>query len=551
MAFNINVVNYDERRTIRSSKIVLYDLVKEQDLERFYAVRVNNRLRELTYELHYDATIEFLDLNDSDACSVFERSLRYLFCMAVYELYPELKFRLSYSVSRSILVSPLNFDNFNGEMINKIKTKMDELIASNIDIVKEIVPATEAESIYKQYGYYDKIEILKYRPETTVHFYRCKNYKNYMYGIMVPSTGYLKNYKILPYSSGIILQYPRSENEGNIPPFIDSPVFGRTLKESYRWGKLIGANSIAKVNESIKEYGDITFANICEARHNRQLAEIGSEIEKNIENIKLICVAGPSSSGKTTFANRLRIELLSRGIKTIRISIDDYYKLRKDIPLGDDGTPDLESIYALNIEQFNIDMLNLIQGNEVTIPHYNFKKGAIEEGPTYKLGEDEVIIIEGIHALNNMLTESITNEQKYKIYIAPQAQIFLDNHNPMSLTDLRLIRRMVRDFKFRNSPAVETLSMWKNVRLGEFKWIYDTQENANYVYNSFLQYELSVLKKYALPLLNAIKKDHEYFPMAERLVRLLKHFIDMDDSVVPNNSLIREFIGGSVYESML
>lgn len=551
MAFNINVVNYDERRTIRSSKIVLYDLVKEQDLERFYAVRVNNRLRELTYELHYDATIEFLDLNDSDACSVFERSLRYLFCMAVYELYPELKFRLSYSVSRSILVSPLNFDNFSGEMINKIKAKMDDLIASNIDIVKEIVPATEAESIYKQYGYFDKIEILKYRPETTVHFYRCKNYKNYMYGIMVPSTGYLKNYKILPYSSGIILQYPRSENEGNIPPFIDSPVFGRTLKESYRWGKLIGANSIAKVNESIKEYGDITFANICEARHNRQLAEIGSEIEKNIENIKLICVAGPSSSGKTTFANRLRIELLSRGIKTIRISIDDYYKLRKDIPLGDDGTPDLESIYALNIEQFNIDMLNLIQGNEVTIPHYNFKKGAIEQGPTYKLGEDEVIIIEGIHALNNMLTESITNEQKYKIYIAPQAQIFLDNHNPMSLTDLRLIRRMVRDFKFRNSPAVETLSMWKNVRLGEFKWIYDTQENANYVYNSFLQYELSVLKKYALPLLNAIKKDHEYFPMAERLVRLLKHFIDMDDSVVPNNSLIREFIGGSVYESML
>ena len=551
MAFNINVVNYNERRTIRSTKIALYDLVKEEDLEKFYAVKVNNRLRELTYEIHYDSTIEFLDLNDSDACSVFERSLRYLFCMAVYELYPELHFRLSYSVSRSILVSPLTIDKFTTEMLTAIKNKMDELITLNLDIVREIVPADDAEPIYKEYGYEDKIEILKYRPESTVHFYKCKNYKNYMYGIMVPSTGYLKNYKILPYSSGIILQYPRSENEGNIPPFIDSPVFGRTLKESYRWGKLIGANSIAKVNESIKEYGDITFANICEARHNRQLAEIGSEIEKNIENIKLICVAGPSSSGKTTFANRLRIELLSRGIKTVRISIDDYYKLRKDIPLGQDGTPDLESIYALNIEQFNIDMLNLIQGNKVTIPHYNFKKGCIEEGPTYQLEEDEVIIIEGIHALNNMLTESITDEQKYRIYIAPQAQIFLDNHNPMSLTDLRLIRRMVRDFKFRNSPAVETLSMWKNVRLGEFKWIYDTQENANYVYNSFLQYELSVLRKYALPLLNAIKRDHEYFPMAERLIRLLKHFVDMDDSVVPNNSLIREFIGGSVYESML
>ena len=550
MAFNINVVNYDEHRTIRSTKIALYDLVREEDLKKFYAVKVNNRLRELTYEIHYDSTIEFLDLNDSDACSVFERSLRYLFCMAVYELYPTLRFRLSYSVSRSILVSLLD-DKLDNDQINKIKEKMDELIDANIDIVKEIVPAAVAEPIYRQYGYEDKIEILKYRPESTVHFYKCKNYKNYMYGIMVPSTGYLKNYKLLPYSSGLILQYPRSENEGNIPPFIDSPVFGKTLRESYRWGKLIGANSIAKVNESIKEYGDITFANICEARHNRQLAEIGSEIEKNMDNLKLICVAGPSSSGKTTFANRLRIELLSRGIKTIRISIDDYYKLRCDIPLGEDGTPDLESIYALNIDQFNKDMLSLIQGNKVTIPHYNFKKGCIEEGPTYQLEDDEIIIIEGIHALNNMLTESVIDEQKYRIYIAPQAQIFLDNHNPMSLTDLRLIRRMVRDNKFRNSPAVETLSMWKNVRLGEFKWIYDTQENANYVYNSFLQYELSVLKKYALPLLNTIKRDHEYFPMAERLIRLLKHFIDMDDSVVPNNSLIREFIGGSVYESML
>lgn len=551
MAFKINVVNYNEQRSIRSSKIALFDLLRKEDLKRYYAAKVNNRLRELTYEIHYDANIEFIDLNDSDACSVYERSLRFLFCMAAYELYPNLKFRLSYSISRSILVSPLHDERFENEKFLRIKEKMDELIEADLDFVKQIVPASDAAPIYNKYGYDDKIEILKYRPESTVHFYKCKNYKNYMYGIMVPSTGYLKNYKLLPYSTGLILQYPRSENEGNIPPFIDSPVFGKTLKESYRWGKLIGANSIAKVNESVKEYGDITFANICEARHNRQMVEIGSEIEKNMDHIKLICVAGPSSSGKTTFANKLRIELLSRGIRTIRVSIDDYYKLRKDVPLDEDGKPDLESIYALNIERFNEDMVKLIQGERVTLPHYNFKKGIIEDGATYQLREDEVIIIEGIHALNNMLTENIIDEQKYRIYIAPQAQIFLDDHNPMSLTDLRLIRRMVRDYKFRNSPAVETLSMWRSVRKGEFKWIYDTQENANYVYNSFLQYELSVLKKYALPLLVSIKKDDEYFPMAERLIRLLKHFVDMDDSVVPNNSLIREFIGGSVYESML
>lgn len=551
MAFNINVVNYDETRTIRSSKICLIDLLRPEDLKSFYAVKVNNRLRELTYEIHYDATVEFIDLNDSDACNVYERSLRYLFSMAMYELYPDFKFRLSYSVSRSILASPISDNVFDNAKIEAIKAKMNELIEQDLELQKMIVPASKAEEIYRSFDQLDKIEILKYRPETTVHFYKSKDYLNYMYGIMVPSTGYLKNYNIIPYSSGIILQYPRSENEGNIPPFIDSPVFGRTLRESYRWGKLIGANSIAKLNESIKEYGNITFANICEARHNRQLVDIGNEIEKNIDNIRLICVAGPSSSGKTTFANRLKVELLSRGIKTIKVSIDDYYLLKKDIPLGPDGKPDLETIYALNIEKFNNDLVALIQGKTVTLPHYNFKKQIIEEGETYKLLDDEIIIIEGIHALNNMLTSSIGNDQKYRIFIAPQAQIFLDDQNPMSLTDLRLIRRMVRDYKFRNSPAEETLSMWKSVRQGEFKWIYDTQENANYVYNSFLQYELPVMKKYALPLLNSIPRDSEYFVMAERLIRLLKHFIDMDDNVVPNNSLIREFIGGSVYEHML
>lgn len=551
MAFEVKIKNYNENRKIRSSKIALIDLLKEDDLKKYYAAKVNNRLRELTFEIHYDSEIEFINLNDYDACSIYERSLRYLFCMALYELFPEKKVRLSYNVSRSILVSPIENTKINFEELDQIKAKMDEIISKDYEITKLIVPVDEAKKIYKQFNYEDKIDILKYRPETTVHFYKCNNYLNYMYGIMVPSTGYLKDYNLIMHSTGLILQYPRSENEGTIPPFIDAPVYGMTLKESYRWGRLIGANSIAKINNFIEEYGDITFANICETRHNHQLGEIGAQIEKNMENIKLVCVAGPSSSGKTTFANRLRIELLSRGIKSIRISIDDYYLTKNEVPLGDDGKPDLESLYALNIDRFNKDMANLIQGETVTLPHYNFKTGKIEDGATHKIEKDEIIIIEGIHALNNTLTSSIANEQKYRIYIAPQAQVFLDNQNPMSLTDLRLIRRIVRDFKFRNAPVVETLSMWDNVRKGEFKWIYDTQENADYVFNSFLQYELSVMKKYIVPLLNAMSKDDPYYPMAERLLRLLKHFKDMNDDVVPNNSLIREFIGGSVYENVL
>lgn len=551
MAFEVKIENYGVDKKIRSNKLALIDLIRDEDKTKYLAARVNNRLRELTYEIYYDCTVDFLDLNDYDACSVYERSLRYLFSMACKLLYPNLQFRMSYSVSRSIQVKGLSGATFSLDMVAQIDKKMREIVDADYEFKKVIAPIDEAKEIYKKFGYQDKIEILKYRPENTVHFYSCNGYMNYMYGIMVPSTGYLTDYKIRLYSDGIILQYPRSEEKGKIPPFIDAPVFGKTLNESFRWGKLIGANSIAKINEFKNFYGDIAFANICETRHNHMLSEIGQAIENNIDNIKLICIAGPSSSGKTTFANRLRIELLSRGIKSIKISIDDYYKLKSEIPLGEDGKPDLETIHALNIERFNHDLLNLIQGKTVTLPHFNFETGKIEDGKTISVEKDEPIIIEGIHALNNMLTSSIANEQKYRIYIAPQAQIYLDDQNPMSLTDLRLLRRLVRDYKFRNAPAEETLSMWQNVRAGEFKWIYDTQENADYVFNSFLQYELCVIKKYAMPLLTQIPKDNEYFPMAERLMRLLKYFEDMDDNVVPNNSLIREFIGGSVYQNVL
>ena len=258
-------------------------------------------------------------------------------------------------------------------------------------------------------------------------------------------------------------------------------------------------------------------------------------------------MAGPSSSGKTTFANRLRIELLSRGIKPIRISIDDYYKRDKDMPKNEDGEPDYESIDALDLALFNQNMVDLISGETVTLPKFDFQQGKRVPGRTLHVGKNEPIIIEGIHALNDRMAPDIPNSNKFKIFIAPQAQINLDDHNPLSLTDLRLIRRIVRDFKFRASSAEETLSMWPNVRKGEFRWIYDTQEGSDYVYNSMLSYELPVMKKYAMPLLEKIDKDSPYYPTAMRLMRMLKFFVDMDDEWIPSNSLMREFIGGSCY----
>ena len=342
--------------------------------------------------------------------------------------------------------------------------------------------------------------------------------------------------------------YPRPEANGEIPPFEDAPTFGKTLKRAYQWGQATGCDTIVGINQRIEKDGDVEFITLCEQKHNRQLCELGQMIEDEKESIRLICIAGPSSSGKTTFANRLRIELLSRGIKPIRISMDDYYLDRGQTPLDEDGKPDFESADALDIELFNQNLADLIAGLEVDLPKYDFMQGARIKGRTLSVPLDQPIIIEGIHALNERLTSSIPAHQKFKIFIAPQSQINIDNHNPMSLTDLRLLRRIVRDHQFRNSSALATLEMWPSVRKGEFKWIYPSQEGANYVFNSFSAYELSVMKKYAMPLLEEINTESEHFPVAERLIRMLKFFVDLPDNWIPCNSIIREFIGGSCYQ---
>lgn len=528
-------------------KVKLLDLIENKD-KSIICARVNNRLRELTYEVYYDANVEFLTVKDSDAIKIYEASLRFITAMAFHRIYPELKIRLCYNVSRSIFIQLANTKKSSDlEMVAKIEKEMRRIVEEDYPLKRFVVTNEEAKEVYKQNDLEDKLDILQYRPEKTVHLYDCDGYLNYMFSHMVPSTGYLKEFKLRLYQPGIILQYPRAECGGTIPEFVDAPTFGKTLKESHAWGKIAGADSVAGINKHIQQDGVIDFIQLCEARHNRMLSHLGDLIESDISNIRLICIAGPSSSGKTTFANRLRIELLSRGIKPIRISIDDYYLPKTLAPIDEDGKPDLESIEALDIELFNKHMLDLISGKTVQLPKFDFKIGKRVPGRVLKVDENEPIIIEGIHALNERMTTLIPKHQKFKIFIAPQAQINLDNTNPISITDLRLLRRIVRDYKFRAASAEETMSMWPSVRRGEFKWIYDTQEGADYVYNSMLSYELCVMKKYAMPLLSAIDQFDPYFPIAERLIRMLKYFDDMPDEWVPCNSLMREFIGGSCY----
>jgi uridine kinase len=544
MAFKLK---YLGQEAIFQDKVALKKLLPDQ--HQYLCAKVNHRIRDLNYEVYFDANIEFLTIFDQDAVRTYETTLRYLLAMAVYQLNPSYRFRFSYHISRSIFMEFSQPKKIDPSFVEKINQKLTQLVKDNVSFDRIIVPKEEAIQLYENLGYTDKVDILKYRPEKTVHFYQSGTYTNYMFGMMAISSRLIKDWKLIYYPPGIIIQYPRSEMKGKIPVFEDAPMFGQTLKESHAWSKITQADTVANINHYVSEDKVVDFINLCEAKHARMLVELGEAIEKRKDELRLVCIAGPSSSGKTTFANRLRIELMSRGFQPIRISIDDYYLPKNEAPKDSDGKPDLENIHALNLPLFNQHLAQLINGETVTLPQSKFD-ASLGKAKTLKIQEDTLIIIEGIHALNDALTSLVPKTQKYKIYISPQSQINYDHHNPMSLTDLRLLRRMVRDKKYRGSSAEQTIDMWPSVRRGEFTWIYKTQEEADYVFNSFLPYELCVMKRYAIPLLSAIQKESTYFPTAERLMRMLKYFVDMEEKWIPSNSLIREFIGGSCFREV-
>ena len=542
--FTINIAGTSHKL---KEKTPILNLIDNSGKE-FVVAKVNNRLRELNYELSFDSNVELLDLKTSDGVKVYETSFRYLLAMAFHNLYPDYQVKISYAISRSLLITLVSPKvQMDKKMLHAVLAELDRLVKADIPFTRAVMEKDDAYNYFVEHGQMDKAGALKYRPEKVCHFYKCGDYLNYMYGYMVPSTGYLHKYKLFCYDGHIIAQYPRYEANGEIPEFNDEPTFSRVLKGAHKWAKICNAEIIAKMNDHIEDATHVDFINMNETLHNDMLCELGSKIANDIENIRLICIAGPSSSGKTTFSNRLRIELMSRGITPLRISLDMYYKDRDDIPLDEFGQKDFEHINALDVELFNEHMSALIDGEEVELPNYQFEKGRAEHGFKTKIGPNTPIIIEGIHALNDQLSYAIPKHQKFKIFIAPQFQINIDYHNPISYTDIRLLRRIVRDKKYRGASAERTLDMWPSVRRGEFKWIYPYQEGCNYVYNSALTYELCVLKKYALPALQEVKPDSPYYVTANRLIKFLKYFKDMDDKWVPCNSLLREFIGGSCF----
>ncbi len=547
-------VNFNGQQLKVSEGTKVIDLVEKKDRKNLVVCQVGAQVKELNYKLsekNNGMTIKLLNLSNAEAGRAYRTSLSYIVAMAFYRIYPDVKIRFSYTISRSISCQALTA-NFNmSRAVDAISAEVKRIIDADLPIERVTVTTEEAMEIYGKFHLDDKIEMLKYRPEKTVHLYKCGDYYNYLHAYMVPSTGCIHNYTITPFSPGFVIQYPRHDLDGGIPEFEEEATYCKTLQKAYEWAVKAKIQTVSDINRKIDRGEVLEFVQLCEAHHNKQLTELGDMIEKEVENVRLVAIAGPSSSGKTTFCNRLRIELLSRGINPVTISMDDFYFEKEKIceiqgkPIG---KLDLEHINCLDIELFNKALFDLINGEEVTLPRFNFQLNRREAGKTIRVEQNVPIIIEGIHALNEKLTKSIPKHRKFKIYIAPHAQLNIDDHTPLSVTNARLIRRIVRDMKFRNCPAATTIDMWQSVRNGEFRWIYPNQENADYVFNSSLGYELCVLKKQAMDALTKITPSDPQYLVANRLIKILKYFREIDDeSLVPCNSLLREFIGGSCF----
>ena len=528
------------------------DQLKEEDKKRYFCVEVNGHIQELTYEfpMDMDATLEFLDLHDNTASRIYETSIRYVVSLAVKSIDKRLDCKFFYNISRSIFCRLIGKKKIHitPSFVAKIAQRVHEIVAADIPFSRIKISKEDALKIYHEQGYVDKMSVLKYRPENFVHLYKSEifdmTYYDYLYSPMVPSSGYLKDFILRFYEPGFLIQTPRSECDGKIPPFEDEIKFASTLADVSKWTELNQLDTASNVNRFIKKYGALALINLCESRMNDMLADLGRAIVSEGDIARLICVAGPSSSGKTSFANRLTYELMAKGLRPIRISIDDFYIPKGQLPKG----TDIESIDAIDIDFFNKTISSLLYGEAVSLPHYTFKEGIRSFNKPIVLSPNQPIIIEGIHALNNKLASDIPAHQKYRVYISPQPQINIDNHTPMSMTDLRLLRRITRDARTRGADAKTTISMWPSVRNGEFKYIYPTEENADFVFDTFMPYEPCALRSFIMPLLNKVSiEDNEYIT-ANRLKALMKYFLPIEITDIPCNSLIREFVGGSSFK---
>lgn len=509
--------------------------------------KVNGRHKELTSVIEESGKFEVVDISTNMGMRTYIRTLQFVLIKAVLELYPEAQITIEHSLSKGLFGEIHKSTPLNCKDVEDIKLKMKEIIHKNLPIRKVSVERDEAIKIFKGYNMVDKLRLLKHVSAQNVKLYELDGRYDYFYGSMAYSTGVLKYFDLMCYEPGFLLRFPSENNPTVIPKFVEYKKLAKIFYETEQWGNILEVGDVGSLNDKVENGDIINIIHVAEALHEKKIAYIADTIHER-EQVKLVLIAGPSSSGKTTFARRLGIQLRVNGLHPIPISLDDYFVDREHTPKDENGEYDFESIYALDLELFNKHLNALLKGEEVEIPTFNFKKGMREwQGEKIRLPKNGILIVEGIHGLNEMLTSSIPKENKFKIYISALTQLNLDNHNRIATTDVRIIRRMVRDYLSRGYGGEQTLKMWPSIRRGEEKNIFVFQEEADVMFNSTLVYELCILKKYALEELKKIEEDSPVYYEALRLISFLNFFKEVDTEYVPNNSMLREFIGGSVF----
>ncbi len=541
-------ITYENQSLDANPGTTVYELLEEeikQAKTEVIACKVNNEVRSLNLKLTEDAKVELIDLNCKDGMMIYIRGIMYIMAKALNELYPEALLTVNYQLSNAMFCELDNME-MTEEMIENIRKRMSEIIDKDLEIRKVKMTRKEAEEFYeKEKTLKGRIQIAQDTPYGASLYY-CEEYFNYFFGVMPISTGYTKVYDIVKYKDGFIVRYPNWKTPTKLSPFVENKKLVATLDEYEDIYKLIGINTIYKLNKEAKKDDAQDAILLSESLHEKKIADLADHIA-NDKQVKVILIAGPSSSGKTTFAKRLGFQLRLNGLKPVTISVDNYFVEREENPKDELGNYDFECIEALDVTLFNEHLVKLLKGEEIEVPTFDFTVGHKKyNGETMKLEDDEVLVIEGIHCLNDKLTSAIPKEQKYKIYISALTVLNIDYYNRISTTDTRLIRRIVRDNQFRGYSAKHTIKMWYSVNRGEERYIYPYQEEADNMFNSSLIYELGVLKDYALPLLKQITNTEPEYAEATRLIRLLSYFESIPQDAIPKTSLIREFIGGSL-----
>lgn len=525
---------------------------QEQYQHRIALVSADRKIRELSKKLKKDCELSFFTIGDQIGHKTYVRTAIMLLIKSLRDVVGAdklQKLKVEFAIGPGYYCNVRGDFTLSGELIGRVNQRMWELSDADIPITKKAYPINEALEIFRRQNMQDKVKLFRYRRSSYVNVYCLDGYYDYYYGYMLPSTGYVKYFEVLPYEDGIMLLLPEPQSPDKLPAMEQREKLYKTLKKSDEWGSMMEIDTVGDLNDQICRGNINDLILVQEALQERRIGEIAQDIVRR-GGVKFVMIAGPSSSGKTTFSHRLSIQLRTYGLTPHPIALDDYFVNRENTPKDENGDYNFECLEAIDVEQFNKDMTDLLDGNKVELPKFNFKTGLREyHGNFKKLEEGDILVIEGIHGLNDATSYSLPNESKYKIYISALTSINIDEHNRIPTTDGRLLRRMVRDARTRGTTAKRTIEMWPSVRKGEEKYIFPFQESADAMFNSVLIYELAILKQYAEPLLFGIEKgDPEYYE-AKRLLKFLEYFIGVSSENLPKNSICREFVGGSCFNA--